>query len=142
MQRFSAWYKIVASLRSEAALVTGVPAHTAQWLNVRQVATVSKEESLKLVKLLRAQTGAPIGDVRAALKEAEYDVSTAFDVLRKKGAAAAAKKSDREALQVSSLGCICLAASRRSPPGGRSHGNQCRSCPRVYATERHIQHAD
>jgi elongation factor Ts len=66
----------------------------------RHFAAVTKEDTLKLVKELRAQTGAPIGDVRAALQEAEYNLDAAFDVLRKKGAAAAAKKATREALQV------------------------------------------
>lgn len=72
----------------------------ADFAQARHFAAVTKEDTLKLVKQLRSQTGAPIGDVRAALKEADYDLNSAFDVLRKKGAAAAAKKATREASQV------------------------------------------
>lgn len=71
-----------------------------EWSQARHFAAVTKEDTLRLVKQLRSQTGAPIGDVRAALKEADYNVDSAFDVLRKKGAAAAVKKATREASQV------------------------------------------
>lgn len=69
-------------------------------LLLRPFATLSKSEILGLIKDLRAQTGAPLGDVRSALEETGYDVDAAFDALRKRGAAAAAKKADRTASQV------------------------------------------
>lgn len=62
--------------------------------------TVSKSEALALVKEVRARTGAPLGDVRKALEEAEYDVQAAQDVLRKMGVASAAKKAERTAQEV------------------------------------------
>jgi elongation factor Ts len=51
----------------------------------------------KLVKELRELTNAGFSDCRAALVESSGDVQKAIDVLRKKGQAAAAKKSTREA---------------------------------------------
>src|SRR5262250_692135 len=51
----------------------------------------------KLVKELRERTGAGFADCRAALVEAGGDIEKAIAVLRKKGQAAAAKKSMREA---------------------------------------------
>jgi elongation factor Ts len=90
----------VGSLQKGSSLCFCGQPSTALWSGARNVATVTKEESLKLVKQLRAETGAPIGDVRAALKEARYDIDSAYEVLRRKGAAAAAKKADREATQV------------------------------------------
>jgi len=49
----------------------------------------------ELVKNLREKTGAGILDCRKALKEASWDIEKAVDVLRKKGAQIAAKKSSR-----------------------------------------------
>jgi elongation factor Ts len=51
----------------------------------------------KLVKELRERTSAGFNDCRNALVEANGDLEKAIDVLRKKGQAAAAKKSSREA---------------------------------------------
>src|SRR6201981_752310 len=51
----------------------------------------------KLVKELRDRTNAGFNDCRAALVEAGGDIEKAIAVLRKKGQAAAAKKSQREA---------------------------------------------
>jgi elongation factor Ts len=51
----------------------------------------------QLVKALRERTNAGFNDCRAALVEAGGDIDKAVDVLRKKGQAAAAKKSQREA---------------------------------------------
>jgi elongation factor Ts len=51
----------------------------------------------KLVKELRERTSAGFNDCRSALVEAAGDLEKAIDVLRKKGQAAAAKKSSREA---------------------------------------------
>jgi elongation factor Ts len=47
------------------------------------------------VKALRDKTGAPMMDVRNALEEAEGDEQKAIEVLRKKGAASAAKRGGR-----------------------------------------------
>eukprot|EP00892_Ulva_mutabilis_P009494 jgi/Ulvmu1/6917/UM031_0125.1 len=66
---------------------------------LRPFASLGKSEILALIKDLRAQTGAPLGDVRSALEETGYDLDAAFDALRKRGAAAAAKKADRSATQ-------------------------------------------
>ncbi len=51
----------------------------------------------QLVKELRERTGAGFSDCRAALVEAGGDIEKAISILRKKGQAAAAKKSQREA---------------------------------------------
>src|SRR5580698_7833056 len=50
-----------------------------------------------LVKELRERTGAGFSDCRAALVEANGIIEKAIEILRKKGQAAAAKKSQREA---------------------------------------------
>ena len=47
------------------------------------------------VKALREKTGAPIVDVKNALEEAEGDEQKAIEILRKKGAASASKRSGR-----------------------------------------------
>jgi len=47
------------------------------------------------VKALRERTGAPMMDVKNALEEAEGDREKAIDILRKKGAASAAKRGGR-----------------------------------------------
>ncbi len=47
------------------------------------------------VKALREKTGAPMMDVKNALEEAEGDETKAIEILRKKGAASAAKRSGR-----------------------------------------------
>jgi len=52
-----------------------------------------------LVKELRERTGAGFSDCRAALVEAAGDVEKAINILRKKGQAAAAKKTQREATE-------------------------------------------
>ena len=48
------------------------------------------------IKALRDLTGAGIMDSKRALEEAEGDMDKAQDILREKGIASAAKKSDRE----------------------------------------------
>jgi len=52
-----------------------------------------------LVKELRERTGAGFSDCRAALVESAGDIEKAIDILRKKGQAAAAKKSQRQATE-------------------------------------------
>jgi elongation factor Ts len=47
------------------------------------------------VKALRERTGAPMMDVKRALEEAEGDEQKAIEILRKKGAASAAKRGGR-----------------------------------------------
>ena len=49
------------------------------------------------VRLLREQTGAGMMDCKSALDEAEGDMTKAQEILRKKGLAAAAKRSGRAA---------------------------------------------
>ena len=49
----------------------------------------------KLISQLREMTGAGIADCKASLEEANGDLDKAIEVLRKKGAVKAAKKSDR-----------------------------------------------
>ncbi len=53
--------------------------------------------SAELVKHLRDKTGAGMADCKKALEEADGDEQRAIEVLRKKGAASAAKRSDRVA---------------------------------------------
>lgn len=52
--------------------------------------------SIDLIKKLRDLTLAPLGDCKEALIEANGDVEQAQDILKKKGAIKADKKSDRE----------------------------------------------
>ena len=59
------------------------------------MATSEKNIPAQLVKELRDRTGAGFSDCRNALIEASGDIEQAIDVLRKKGQAAAAKKSQR-----------------------------------------------
>lgn len=51
----------------------------------------------QLVKTLREKTNAGLMECKRALAETNGDLEAAIDVLRKKGAASAAKKADREA---------------------------------------------
>ncbi|MCX7739182.1 MAG: translation elongation factor Ts [Hydrogenothermaceae bacterium] len=50
----------------------------------------------KLVKTLREMTGAGMLECKSALEEANGDLETAVEILRKKGVAKAAKKAGRE----------------------------------------------
>lgn len=56
------------------------------------------------IKKLRTMTGAGLGDVKKALEEAEGDFDKAKDLLRERGLAIAAKRSDRE----TSNGCVLV----------------------------------
>ena len=51
------------------------------------------------VKHLREKTGAGMMDCKRALEESNGDVEAAIEYLRKKGAATAAKRADRETNQ-------------------------------------------
>jgi elongation factor Ts len=58
--------------------------------------TTMTDISAEAVKQLREQTGAGFMDCKRALQETEGDVDKAVALLRERGIAAAAKKSDRE----------------------------------------------
>ena len=58
------------------------------------------------IKKLRTMTGAGLADVKKALTDAEGDFNKAMEVIRKKGQAIAAKRSDRE----TSNGCVLVKA--------------------------------
>ena len=62
--------------------------------------------TLQDIKKLREMTGAGMMDVKKALEEANGDFEVAKDLLRKRGQAIAAKRSDREA----SEGCVLAKA--------------------------------
>jgi elongation factor Ts len=55
--------------------------------------------SASVVNKLRQMTGAGMMDCKKALQEADGDIDAAVDVLRKKGAAKAAKRADRDAVE-------------------------------------------
>jgi len=57
--------------------------------------SLSKEEIMSLVKELRIKTDAGVKDCKAVLLEANGDVDKAVKMLRKRGIAKAAKKSNR-----------------------------------------------
>jgi elongation factor Ts len=59
------------------------------------------------ISKLRTMTGAGMMDCKNALTEAENDFDKAIEIIRKKGQATAAKRSDREA----SEGCVLAAAN-------------------------------
>ncbi|OGF24285.1 translation elongation factor Ts [Candidatus Falkowbacteria bacterium RIFCSPLOWO2_12_FULL_45_13] len=55
------------------------------------------ENKSRLLKLLREKSGAGMADCKIALDEAGGEIEKAIEILRKKGIAKAAKRSDREA---------------------------------------------
>ena len=55
--------------------------------------------SLEDIKKLRTMTGAGLGDCKKALAEANGNMDEAVEIIRKKGQAVAAKRSDREAAE-------------------------------------------
>ena len=57
---------------------------------------------------LRKMSGAGMMDCKKALTEADGDIEKAMEIIRKKGQAVAAKRSDREA----SEGCVSMAFRR------------------------------
>ena len=64
----------------------------------------------QMVKELREKTGAGMGDCKQALTDSNGDMQAAIEVLRKKGAASAAKRADRAANEG-------LVITRTSPDG-------------------------
>ncbi len=59
---------------------------------------------IKDIKKLREMTGAGMMDCKNALEETNNDIEAAIEIIRKKGQAVAAKRSDREA----SEGCVLV----------------------------------
>ena len=59
------------------------------------------------IKKLRTMTGAGLADVKKALTESEGDFDRAMEIIREKGQAIAAKRSDRE----TSNGCVLIKAT-------------------------------
>ena len=55
---------------------------------------------------LRQMTGAGMKECKKALEEAGTDIEKAMEIIRKKGQAVAAKRSDREAAE----GCVLVKA--------------------------------
>jgi elongation factor Ts len=89
-----------ASLRACALARARDDAHRALASNARafRASTATNDgapNKMGLIKSLRERTGAPIVDVKSALAAHDYDVEAAFDALRTKGLAAAAKKAGR-----------------------------------------------
>ena len=79
-------------------------------LIVNKLQTINKDimaVTMAEISKLRTMTGAGMMDCKNALIEAESDFEKAVEIIRKKGQAVAAKRSDREA----SEGCV-LAASK------------------------------
>lgn len=68
---------------------------------------------MELIKKLRSLTGAGMVDCQKALKEADNDLDKAVDILRKKGIAKAAKRTDRD----TSEGIIKLAVNEAGNEG-------------------------
>ena len=60
--------------------------------------------SIEDIKKLRAMTGAGLSDCKNALNEAEGNIDAAVELIRKRGQAIAAKRSDREAAE----GCVLV----------------------------------
>ena len=60
--------------------------------------------TMESIKTLRAMTGAGLADVKKALTEADGDLDRAKEILRERGQAIAAKRSDRE----TSNGCVLV----------------------------------
>ena len=58
------------------------------------------------IKKLRSMTGAGLGDCKKALTEAEGNIETAIELIRQRGQAVAAKRSDRDAAE----GCVLCKA--------------------------------
>nr|A8IGK2.1 RecName: Full=Elongation factor Ts, mitochondrial; Short=EF-Ts; Short=EF-TsMt [Chlamydomonas reinhardtii] len=75
-------------------------------------------QSAALIKQLRERSGAPIADVKSMLVEHGWDMDKAYEALRKKGLAAAAKKASRHAAE--GLVGASFAASAASSGGSSS----------------------
>ena len=62
--------------------------------------------SIKDIQKLREMTGAGLADCKKALTETDGNIDAAIEIIRKKGQAVAAKRSDREAAE----GCVLVKA--------------------------------
>jgi len=71
---------------------------------------MSNPITAKMVNDLRVATGAGLLDCKKALTEANGNIEEASTILRKKGAASAAKKADRD--------------TKEGPAGGNKETNQ------------------
>ncbi|GIL45283.1 hypothetical protein Vafri_2443 [Volvox africanus] len=78
-------------------------------------------QSAAIIKQLRERSGAPISDVKNMLLEHGWDVEKAYEALRKKGLAAAAKKASRHAAE-GLVGASFAAATSAATPGGTHSG--------------------
>lgn len=67
------------------------------------------------VKKLRDETGAPMGECKAALEEAGNDMQKAKEILREKGQAAAAKRADRNTSEGVAL--IAISGDKKTAGG-------------------------
>jgi elongation factor Ts len=83
-------YRALDSRSALAGSVTPQPTFSTQPSAVMNI-------DAQLVKTLREKTNAGLMECKRALAETKGDLELAIDVLRKKGAASAAKKADREA---------------------------------------------
>ena len=67
---------------------------------------MADKPNMEDIKKLRTMTGAGLADVKKALTESEGDFNKAMEIIREKGQAIAAKRSDRE----TSNGCVLVKA--------------------------------
>lgn len=88
---------------------TAADSHVHRSMVQRGLATASTSH-MESIKSLRERSGAPIGEVKAALVEADWEPEKAFQHLRKKGLAAAVKKASRRAAE----GLVGLATQERA----------------------------
>mmetsp|Transcript_2901 Transcript_2901/g.18154 ORF Transcript_2901/g.18154 Transcript_2901/m.18154 type:complete len:431 (+) Transcript_2901:1631-2923(+) len=68
-------------------------------LNRTMSTRASSKVSLDAIRALRATSGAPMAEVKAALQSSDGDMERAMEELRKRGVAASRKKADRNAAE-------------------------------------------
>lgn len=68
-------------------------------LNRHASTSASNKVSLEAIRALRATSGAPVAEVKAALQSSHGDPERAMEELRKRGVVAAGKKADRNAAE-------------------------------------------
>ena len=85
----------------------------------------------KTVMALRKQTGAPMMDCKAALKETGGDMDKAVALLREKGLAAAARKAGREARIIAKMNADEFDKPGLCPDGHRILAGQRQPHPEV-----------
>ena len=106
------------------------------------------EITAKQVQELREKTGAGMMDCKKALTEAGGDSAKAEEVLRKKGLAAAAKKSSRAATEGAVASYIHMGGSTPLPRGAADLSSPRLRCPAAGSsgssdtcTPRPLQHS-